>query len=248
MAQRRRFQSTLPARRATVSADEIQKAGHFNPRSPHGERLANTANTLSARAFQSTLPRTGSDFRACLRCKRHQFQSTLPARGATAHRRSFGGDEVISIHAPRAGSDLFRGLRLPRFRDFNPRSPHGERPIIIIDISEDAPFQSTLPARGATLVASCAGNPHIDFNPRSPHGERRRCASWRCPCRYFNPRSPHGERPPPASPSTRTASFQSTLPARGATHRYVMVSQWVEFQSTLPARRATPSAYTVGTA
>ena len=31
---------------------------------PHGERLANTANTLSARAFQSTLPARGATSRA----------------------------------------------------------------------------------------------------------------------------------------------------------------------------------------
>ena len=34
---------------------------------------------------------------------------------------------------------------------------------------------------------------------------------------YFNPRSPHGERPKPARNGGIGSSFQSTLPARGAT-------------------------------
>ena len=78
--------------------------------------------------------------------------------------------------------------------DFNPRSPHGERP-----------GASRVRARGS------------DFNPRSPHGERltwlshymlrpqisihaprtgsdQAITSHVLPRRYFNPRSPHGER------------------------------------------------------
>ena len=38
------------------------------------------------------------------------FLSTLPARGATRfHRSSSLGPVVISIHAPREGSDVYRG-------------------------------------------------------------------------------------------------------------------------------------------
>ena len=107
-------------------------------------------NTLNAR-ISIHAPRTGSDqqFQCGLtRCIR--FQSTLPARGATesACRNENAGN--ISIHAPRTGSDqgdldketrlkLFqstlpaRGATLagcdgaPSPKDFNPRSPHGER-------------------------------------------------------------------------------------------------------------------------
>ena len=55
-------------------------------------------------------------------------------------------------------------------------------------------FQSTLPARGATLSPSGSVISSVDFNPRSPHGERPAagCCSYRW--KYFNPRSPHGER------------------------------------------------------
>ena len=101
----------------------------------------------------------------------------------------------ISIHAPRTGSDHPRyalGYARP---DFNPRSPHGERPSAAQTHRLCTVFQSTLPARGATRQeARRSGAPH-----------------------YFNPRSPHGERPLRRVSSARSRSFQSTLPARGAT-------------------------------
>ena len=59
-------------------------------------------------------------------------------------------NKIISIHAPRTGSDAHTTSISGLNGHFNPRSPHGERP--------------------ETLTAEY--NP-IDFNPRSPHGERR---------------------------------------------------------------------------
>mgnify|MGYP006880057814 CR=1 FL=1 len=56
---------------------------YFNPRSPCGERLANTARYL----FDPI------------------FQSTLPLRGATLRRTDVEQKRKISIHAPLAGSD-----------------------------------------------------------------------------------------------------------------------------------------------
>ena len=79
-----------------------------------------------------------------------QFQPTLPARGATsasAHTRS--GDS-ISTHAPRTGSDRRILMRTLFFRNFNPRSPHGERHSRTASPPLWQPFQPTLPARGAT--------------------------------------------------------------------------------------------------
>ena len=170
-----------------------------------------------------------------------RFQSTLPARGAT---------------------HLLQPIGL-LYRNFNPRSPHGERPSMRVRtsrasvISIHAPrtgsdvvghaqkvfalaFQSTLPARGATKVPLIVLTAHPHFNPRSPHGERRCC-------------------------KTQTAIqgvFQSTLPARGATTSWIQsrqssgisihaprtgsdgarrtgLSSLSRFQSTLPARGAT---------
>ena len=122
------------------------------------------------------------------------FQSTLPARGATPCACRRCKRHRISIHAPRTGSD--RSLPSPsRCRSISIHAPR----------------------TGSDATAARKPGLHTNFNPRSPHGERRRCASWRCPCRYFNPRSPHGERHAAGFAPCRILVFQSTLPARGAT-------------------------------
>ena len=96
-------------------------------------------------------PRTGSDKRKKGgTVSSSQFQSTLPARGATGGIVSKEWSKDISIHAPRTGSDKQEpdfNLDIP---DFNPRSPHGERRDYANDIVFQIIFQSTLPARGAT--------------------------------------------------------------------------------------------------
>ena len=79
--------------------------------------------------FQSTLPARGATLFQYYQRYLFQFQSTLPARGAT------GTDGVYDIT-----------------KDFNPRSPHGERLPLLIISRQDLQFQSTLPARGATIL------------------------------------------------------------------------------------------------
>ena len=124
----------------------------------------------------------------------------------------------ISIHAPRTGSD-------------DPPDESWEW---------TQPFQSTLPARGATVSPFLRLMGLFHFNPRSPHGERLNAfkpsgfsenISIHAPrtgsdhplavlfvsYRYFNPRSPHGERLSRGRLRVLVRAFQSTLPARGAT-------------------------------
>ena len=146
------------------------------------------------------------------------FQSTLPARGAT-HQGVLCRCKVrkISIHAPRTGSDDCPQPADSHGSHFNPRSPHGERR-----------------SRGCSRRRSAA-----HFNPRSPHGERRQGARKASVRGYFNPRSPHGERPCPPGGETPPTTFQSTLPARGATLIENFRKTAKTFQSTLPARGAT---------
>ena len=158
------FQSTLPARGATALVNKYGgNKKYFNPRSPHGERRGEQYATTSY----------------------VEFQSTLPARGATVENAKYNAYEVISIHAPRTGSDL--------------------------DCQAFAEY--------------C-----LNFNPRSPHGERREQFFPVAPTRHFNPRSPHGERHCGGKQCLANARFQSTLPARGATsfrflfHRHRTIS------------------------
>ena len=74
-----------------------------------------------------------------------------PREGSDALGRAPPPVKVISIHAPREGSDNGEGLYIHSPKDFNPRSPRGERPSFGITIISKSPFQSTLPARGATF-------------------------------------------------------------------------------------------------
>ena len=123
----------------------------------------------------------------------------------------------ISIHAPRTGSDREYGWRCSSGCHFNPRSPHGER------------------HTHAVRIWGYAG----DFNPRSPHGERPRfpvrlfhvrAISIHAPRTgsdiftglplyipsYFNPRSPHGERQARLRRYTPSADISIHAPRTGS--------------------------------
>ena len=79
------------------------------------------------------------------------FQSTLPARGATRRRHArveYAVDfNPRSPHGERRPAPCAGDSRC----NFNPRSPHGERRIYDVFDMETFLFQSTLPARGATI-------------------------------------------------------------------------------------------------
>ena len=257
------FQSTLPARGATCNMG-----------------VATMNNRISIHA-----PRTGSDS-AAVSCPvaSLRFQSTLPARGATIVPELAQAPELISIHAPRTGSDTAEYNPIENYDNFNPRSPHGERHKASINsrlsdlISIHAPrtgsdykyiialsgaivFQSTLPARGATVVLPLPV-PAAEISIHAPRtgsdvaiapGSARGTISIHAPRTgsdvsmdgtirsgdYFNPRSPHGERHCYTPTAIQSTAFQSTLPARGATWKIPQISAILGFQSTLPARGAT---------
>ena len=125
---------------------------------------------------------------------------------------------VISIHAPRAGSDLFLCTSGSSTLIFQSTLPV-RGATTVPEIRQIAGlFQSTLPVRGATFLsdrfcsiilisihAPRAGNDRCReipgsaatyFNPRSPCGERLRRRREKQGTANFNPRSPCGERPP----------------------------------------------------
>ena len=237
-----KFQSTLPARGATeISGSLALLIVYFNPRSPRGERRAGPPvqsrrqkfqSTLPARGatpfvgssldplgvFQSTLPARGATASFSFHAPSFLFQSTLPARGATgaAFRQLPAG--MISIHAPREGSDNITLITLHRRKYFNPRSPRGERLHSCIRLATLCSHFNPRSPRGERpdhkSRTGCLG----DFNPRSPRGERPDCrGKWSMHC-HFNPRSPRGERRKMSTTICRGKKvFQSTLPARGAT-------------------------------
>ena len=63
---------------------------------------------------------------------------------------------MISIHAPREGSDPIHCAVQSDVWNFNPRSPRGERRAAAMRFEVGRIFQSTLPARGATAMMAIA--------------------------------------------------------------------------------------------
>ncbi len=99
----------------------------FNPRAPRGARLKGCTCTMPGSQFQSTRPARGATAPRLHRPQRLRFQSTRPARGATdappASRPRLG----VSIHAPRAGRDGRKSRTYGISTRFNPRAPRGAR-------------------------------------------------------------------------------------------------------------------------
>ena len=215
---------------------------YFNPRSPCGERRISTDINSAKSAFQSTLPVWGATdpFDLCFDESRFQstlpvwgatnlpcilfydklFQSTLPVWGATLALDVVVSLVVISIHAPRVGSDFTLSIVSVLFPYFNPRSPCGERQNINAIMVGKILFQSTLPVWGATENREQLQGRNPDFNPRSPCGERQDVSVLSRKLRF---------------------QFQSTLPVWGATKFSGVALCKVEFQSTLPVWGATKS-------
>ena len=78
---------------------------YFNPRSPWGERRGGLLDHQGFGLFQSTLPVGGATMHLGYTRKAAEFQSTLPVGGATLVVRGVVRPLLISIHAPRGGSD-----------------------------------------------------------------------------------------------------------------------------------------------
>ena len=147
------FQSTLPGWGATISQALVDARQRISIHAPRmGSDLPSMVGEPCPVRFQSTLHGWGATFSHDIINTPYQFQSTLPGWGATTtslrgrigrqnfNPRSPDGERlarhgrphrpiVISIHAPRMGSDPNSTCWMRSKRtNFNPRSPDGERP------------------------------------------------------------------------------------------------------------------------
>ena len=125
------FQSTLPGWGATKRSDDMTQKILFQSTLPGwGATFSKSTRRKTMTKFQSTLPGWGATAdTTALMALATLFQSTLPGWGATRVRRSRHRENLISIHAPRMGSDILAALgRASESENFNPRSPDGERP------------------------------------------------------------------------------------------------------------------------
>ena len=214
------FLSTLPARGATVCRSMRGRSRpDFYPRSPRGERPIMYYTPPVAKNISIHAPREGSD--SCSQglsgqrqdfyprsprgerlfvvfgvVARHQFLSTLPARGATSPRILLINSNTISIHAPREGSD--RGALLHQID------------VLIISIHA--------PREGSDVRSRPAKERGFYFYPRSPRGERQGHIVSGIEPNGISIHAPReGSDSFPSSPTYRPGTFLSTLPARGAT-------------------------------
>ena len=136
----------------------------------------------------------GATFKTTFGRCNFRFQSTLPVGGATITILAKYGVVIISIHAPRGGSDPITRLHT-----------------VLAIISIHAP------RGGSDYVGSPISPISKYFNPRSPWGERPIIWVYLLELSDFNPRSPWGERPSSLQLRSTQSGFQSTLPVGGAT-------------------------------
>ena len=168
---------------------------------------------------------------------------------------------TLQFTLPVGGSDHSWDDFRSAAKDFNPRSPWGERrwrsakTLALVRFQSTLPvggatwvhpkgrfyvvFQSTLPVGGATGLRYFHHQGGYHFNPRSPWGERHRRDEQAAYHRYFNPRSPWGERLWGIQAAQQPPQFQSTLPVGGATPLFSGIADYFRFQSTLPVGGAT---------
>ena len=146
----------------------------FNPRTPRGVRRIFTAIRPSGRSFQSTHPARGAT-RDIRTLTKESFYISIhaPREGCDTMARAIDGELLISIHAPREGCDVQPYLR-PYCIPISIHAPREgcDEHLTEADFVLEA-FQSTHPARGATLLRPAKGGQPGHFNPRTPRGVRR---------------------------------------------------------------------------
>ena len=173
-------------------------------------------------------------------------------------------EAIISIHAPREGSDQRGAERAAQPHNFYPRSPRGERPgdsflgwMVLHHFYPrsprgerlhcSSPQRKTLtisihaPREGSDRVRVIAASTSAQFLSTLPaRGATNAGGNALALIANFYPRSPRGERPGRPGLVAAGTRFLSTLPARGATGLSALVeTQTRKFLSTLPARGAT---------
>ena len=169
-----KFQSTLPGRGATKACQYQPQCSQISIHAPRaGSDRYSGRTSVSDKTFQSTLPgrgataacalfslpralsihapRAGSDSAFWHGAKRCDLSIHAPRAGSDSRDIDIVGYIKLSIHAPRAGSDTAALVPGEAGRNFNPRSPGGERLSgTRCFLTWVCGFQSTLPGRGAT--------------------------------------------------------------------------------------------------
>ncbi|PRX55990.1 hypothetical protein B0G52_1383 [Cohnella sp. SGD-V74] len=189
---------------------------NFNPRIPRGMRLAFISSGDAVIYFNPRIPRGMRRARSRSFGAIWRFQSTHPARDATALLQRPSSGRHISIHASREGCDWFSQVQTPDASisihasregcDLAPFYKWFYIPISIHASREGCDhlyrghgagwihFNPRIP-RGMRPIEVRAADMVKDFNPRIPRGMRLATINERIKHRNFNPRIPRGMRP-----------------------------------------------------
>ena len=169
---------------------------YFYPRSPCGERLSFTADTLMDANFYPRSP-CGERLPPLHKAQPPDQISihALLAESDPNLCQKRGQALAISIHALLAESDAIITAFVIPWINFYPRSPCGERPCAVSRRFAGIKFLSTLSLRRATRFRRKSEQQLIQFlSTLSLRRATRRPDRLRCIDRYFYPRSPCGER------------------------------------------------------
>ena len=217
------FLSTLSLRRATaLQPSKLQGSQYFYPRSPCGERLQTSklynllinisihallaeSDNMKMRVICTSVnfyPRSPCGERRNIRL----FNSFAPSISIHALLAESDGVTVlgiqhkvgISIHALLAESDALRQLQSALRRNFYPRSPCGERRLLLILCPVSAPCISI----HALLAES---------DPKAM------CTIWECTSKFLSTLSLRRATLRTPQPASRSRIFLSTLSLRRAT-------------------------------
>ena len=205
------------------------------------QRNATVADDAFSLLFISIhAPREGSDRGALSSRERVENFNPRSPRGERLPDISGGtGQATISIHAPREGSDIF--LRSsPRPLPISIHAPReGSDIFIFLLLRLLFGFQSTLPARGATLPKAGCRMRGSYFNPRSPRGERLPPMIHGSINIRISIHAPREGSDDSASSKVFSISISIHAPREGSDDSASSKVFSIRFQSTLPARGAT---------
>ena len=131
--------------------------------------------------------------------------------------------QEISIHAPREGGDRAFLYAPARHQIFQSTPPARGATLAHCSYPAMLGFQSTPPARGATRNnPDSSRHPHIISIHAPREGGDASFLIGRSWASDFNPRPPRGGRPKTPQHMRFSIGFQSTPPARGATRKSIV--------------------------
>jgi len=145
------FQSTRPARGATCAVLFNGGGGGVSIHAPRAGRDSQKSKHKEHEHVSIHAPRAGRDLRSAARCAGTGVSIHAPRAGRDNGKPHPQRRRKVSIHAPRAGRDKDVDAVAPDKNGFNPRAPRGARHQSQGVAPQQDTFQSTRPARGATI-------------------------------------------------------------------------------------------------